>query len=270
MQRTAQVQQPTDVRLRLVALPTEHGGWGFLLEPIVLGLLVAPSAGGLLLGIAAIGAFLARHPLTLALGDRRRGKRYPRTAWAERFALLYGLTALVSFAAALVLAPQLWPALLLGAPLALVQHVYDLKKQSRELVPEVAGAWALSVSAPAIALAGGWAFVPALGLWLVLAVRAATAIVYVRAHIRRLRGLPAPSATPLVAHALGLALLVGLAAAGLVPWLAAAALAVLLGRAAYGLAPGRAVVRPATIGKRELGYGVVTVILTAVGVLVGV
>jgi hypothetical protein len=31
-------------RLRSVALPSEHGGWGLTLEPAVLGLLVAPSA----------------------------------------------------------------------------------------------------------------------------------------------------------------------------------------------------------------------------------
>ncbi|MDX2007394.1 MAG: hypothetical protein SFU83_19325 [Meiothermus sp.] len=32
----------TKVPLRSVALPNEHGGWGFTLEPILLGLLVAP------------------------------------------------------------------------------------------------------------------------------------------------------------------------------------------------------------------------------------
>lgn len=31
------------VKLRTVALPAEHGGWGFLFEPIVLGLLLAPT-----------------------------------------------------------------------------------------------------------------------------------------------------------------------------------------------------------------------------------
>ncbi|VAV92581.1 Putative membrane-spanning protein, partial [hydrothermal vent metagenome] len=30
------------VNVRSIALPTEHGGWGFTLEPILLGLLVAP------------------------------------------------------------------------------------------------------------------------------------------------------------------------------------------------------------------------------------
>lgn len=34
------------VRLKSIALPVEHGGWLFVLEPVLLGLLVVPSAGG--------------------------------------------------------------------------------------------------------------------------------------------------------------------------------------------------------------------------------
>jgi hypothetical protein len=37
--------------VRLVALPAEHGGWGLLLEPIALGLAVAPSLAGTFLGM---------------------------------------------------------------------------------------------------------------------------------------------------------------------------------------------------------------------------
>ena len=35
---------------RSVAIPTEHGGWGLTLEPVVLGLAVAPSLAGIALG----------------------------------------------------------------------------------------------------------------------------------------------------------------------------------------------------------------------------
>ncbi len=66
------------VRLRSVALPVEHGGWGLLLEPIALGLLVAPSLAGFCLSVAAAGAFLARHPLKLVMADRQRRRRLPR------------------------------------------------------------------------------------------------------------------------------------------------------------------------------------------------
>ena len=42
---------------RAVAMPSEHGGWGLTLEPVLLGLLVAWSGAGVALGIAAFSAF---------------------------------------------------------------------------------------------------------------------------------------------------------------------------------------------------------------------
>jgi YwiC-like protein len=115
-------------RLRPVALPTEHGGWGLTLEPAALGLLVAPSAAGFLLALAALFAFLARHPLKIVAGDRRRGRRFPRTALAERFALAYSLASSASFAAALAVAPahKFLYVVAAAAPLAAAQLYFDL------------------------------------------------------------------------------------------------------------------------------------------------
>src|ERR1044071_4882431 len=74
------------VSLRPLALPAEHGGWGFLFEPMLLGILVAPSWNGALVGTATLFAFLARHPLKLALHDAMRGRSYPRTAYCRALA----------------------------------------------------------------------------------------------------------------------------------------------------------------------------------------
>src|SRR5512140_1195258 len=57
------------VRSRRVALPVEHGGWGLVLEPVVLGLVVVPSIGGIWLAVAAVACFLWRQPFKLAFGD---------------------------------------------------------------------------------------------------------------------------------------------------------------------------------------------------------
>ncbi|NLF76347.1 MAG: hypothetical protein GX573_11665, partial [Chloroflexi bacterium] len=43
------------VRLKSIALPPEHGAWGFLLEPLLAGLLIAPSWAGLCLALGVIG-----------------------------------------------------------------------------------------------------------------------------------------------------------------------------------------------------------------------
>jgi hypothetical protein len=62
-----------NVRWQSIALPTEHGGWSFISEPILLGLLLTPSWGGLALAIGAFAAFLLRQPLKIVLKDVRAG-----------------------------------------------------------------------------------------------------------------------------------------------------------------------------------------------------
>jgi hypothetical protein len=258
--------KPNGVRLRTVALPTEHGGWGLSLEPVALGLVLAASPTAFCLAVATLGAFLARHPLKIAAADWRRRQRFPRTAAAERFALLYGGVAAASFAAAVALAPSpafLLP-LLLAAPMAVVQLFYDCAGRSRALWPELSGATALAAVAAAAALAGGWAAAPAFGLWAVLAARVVPTILYVRARLLRLRGKPAATAPVFVAHAAAAVAVLALARAGVVPWLAVAAVVALLARTLAGFRE-RGAVTAKRVGVRELAFGVMTVTALAAG-----
>jgi hypothetical protein len=258
------------IRLRTLALPAEHGGWGFLLEPVVLGMLLCPTLAGACLAVAAACAFLARHPLKLVLGDRRRGTAAPRTAVAARVALAYAGAALAAFAAAVALSPALvWVPVLLASPLAALAVARDAAGQSRDLAAELSGAAALAASASAITLAGGWTLPAALLLWLVLAARDATAILYVRARIRLDRGAPAGAGLAVAAH--GLLLLAGacLAAVAALPWLAVAAFAALLARAAHGVSKRRAPLKPQQLGWQELGFGALALLLLALGYRLG-
>src|SRR3954469_15856345 len=88
-------------KVRPIALPAEHGGWGFLLEPLVLAMIVAPSWIGALICVASICGFLTRQPLKLAMQDLVRGKRYPRTKWCAIFASSYAAGAFVAVTAAI-------------------------------------------------------------------------------------------------------------------------------------------------------------------------
>ncbi len=253
------------VRWRLVALPVEHGGWGFVGEPTLLGLLVAPSWAGLTLGIAALATFLIAQPLGILALDRRRGKWSPRTTAALLVGCGYATIALGGFVGALVLARQaFWQPLLVAIPLALVQVVLRVRNQGRTLAAELCGALALGAIAAMIALAAGREPRVAWALWAVLAARALTAIPYVRILLRRGRGQQVAGAPVLAAHAAVLA--VGLVAAlvGLLPWLATVALGILLARAIGGWRSQGAV--PAKIiGMREVGFGALTVALVAAG-----
>jgi hypothetical protein len=258
------------VRLRPIALPAEHGGWGFLLEPIALGLILVPSIPGLMLGLTVIGAYLIRQPMNITLVDRRRGKRYPRTSVAERFALLYAGTVVVGLGAAVALAgPRPLLPLVLASPFMLVFLAHDVRRQGRSLAAELAGPVALSATAASIVLAGEWALAASLALWAILALRAVPAVLYVRSRLRLSRGRPTSVWLPLGAHLLAIGLGVALVAADLLPWLAVLALAVLLARAAICLSALCQDVTPRIVGLTELGLGALTVLLVALGYILG-
>lgn len=231
---------------RPLALPPEHGGWGLLFEPVLLGLLVAPSAAGFAIAAGAVGTFLARHPLKLALQDRLRGKRYPRTGACELLVLAYGSVALlIAIAPLRALVPMA-----LAIPFALTQLAFDVRNKGRALWPEALGAIAPGSLASAITLAAGAPPALAATLWLLCVLRSIPSILYVR---NALRG--GSRASSLIAH--GVALVI---AALVSPYLASAtALLFIRAFVPVGNVPAK------TIGFREIGWGVVVVLIVAVG-----
>lgn len=252
--------------LKSVAMPAQHGGWSFALEPALVGLLVAPGFSGLLLGVAALMVFLLDQPLRVAIKDRRKGKRYARTRLAERTALIYaGVGALAITGAVLFAQHPFWIPLLLAVPLALVQLSLDLRNQARSATAEIAGALALAAVAPAIVLMAGWAPLAAFGLWAALALRNASAILYVRARLRIEKGKPAEAGPALLAQGALVAGLAALTAIGLTPPLALAGGVLLAGRALLGLSRWRNPAMAVQIGVRELLFGLAFCALLALG-----
>ena len=252
------------VRLKTIAIPPEHGAWGFLLEPLLLGLIVAPSLAGLCLTIAVIGAFLARHPLKIALVDWRHRKRYTRTRMAERVVLAYSLPAALGLSGAVALAGVgfLLPSVL-AVPLAVLLFAGYTRNRGRDLLPELAGASALALAASSLTLAGGETMTTALVLWGILTARDIPSILYVRARLRLERNKPLDPAPTVIAHTVGVLVVLALVWVDLAPVLALVAITMLLLRALYGLSPYRHPARPQIIGFQEIGYGLLTVILTA-------
>ncbi len=249
-----------------VALPVEHGAWSFLLEPVILGLVLAPSVAGFCLGIAALAAFLTRHPLRLAVLDYRKGTRYPRTGLAERFVLAYAGSAFVFALVAFALAQHgFMSAVFVAVPLALGALALDLRGRGRDLTAEMAGSIALGASATAIVMAGGGSERVAWMAWVLLALRAVTAIVYVRARLELERAGAPPVFGVTLVHGIALMFVLGLMSSQLAPGLAVLAFAILLLRAAYGLLSPSRGVRPQVVGVQEVGFGLVTLVLLAIG-----
>jgi hypothetical protein len=256
----------TRVNVRSIALPVEHGGWSFLAEPLVLGLLVAPSAAGFAIAVATSAGFLIRHPGRMFWKNRHRLDVSPRYGLAGRFAAGYSLVAIAGLAVAWALAGirPLVP-FLMAAPFFLLFAAYDVRHEARLLLPELLAPTAVAVSAPAIALAAGWSWQAALVLWVLLALRSIPTVLYVRARLRLEREKPYDAAASNSAHGAALLAGGGLAGAGLAPWLSVVGLGVLLVRAVVGLSRYRRPAAPKAIGFSEIAYGTLFVLLTAAG-----
>jgi hypothetical protein len=136
-----------------LALPREHGSWSLALEPLVLGLLVAPSWAGAPLAVAATAGFFLRRPIKLLL----QAKPDPRRPLA---AFCAGTLTLIA-TAALWLAAQsggwlhLWP-LIPAAVAGLVFVWFDTRGENREETAELVGVTAFALLPAAFAALADW------------------------------------------------------------------------------------------------------------------
>lgn len=252
--------------LRSVALPAEHGGWGLTLEPVLLGLLVAPSVAGMALGAAAVVAFAARTPLKLVLVDRGRHRRLTRTVLAERFAVAELVVLAGSVTVAAVTARgAYWVPLVCAIPLAVVELWYDMRSRSRRLVPELAGTLAIGSVVAAMVLADGGAGRLAVGLWFVVAARAVASVPFVRLQLARARQKPHRTLASDGAQAAALALSV--VAAALDHQLRVAPVVALVLVAGFHVVAARRDPPVATVlGVQQVVLGLMVVLASAVGV----
>jgi hypothetical protein len=254
--------------VRSLALPTEHGGWGFTLEPILLGLLTAPSATGWELAVASTAVFLARRPLKLVTTDLVRRRWLGRSAAALMIALVYVLIAAAGVVGAFVTTqgPFWWP-MIAAAPLAAIALSADARSRNRRLVPQLAGAIAMGSTVAAIGMGAGRGWVLSFGLWGVLAARDLAAIVLARGMVRRFKAKTVEAGPILVVQIVAVAAVGAMALAAAVPWLSVVAMAI-LGSVAF-VSLRRPPVPASAVGWTQMGVGLLVVLLTALGARLG-
>ena len=255
------VKKAPTVRLRLVALPVEHGAWGLLGAPLLLGLALKLSLAGGFLAVAALAFFLTRHPLRLAINDLRRKKVYPRTRWVAGFAFAYALVGISALLFALrTAAAGFWEPLIFFVALGCVQFVHDLNGRSRSFLAEASGAIALSSFAAAICLAGGTSPLVA---WLAMAslsLHAIGAIEYVAARLKLERNAEISQLQAVSIHAcMVAACILATIFFHLTSWITIAFTIVLM-RAIWGLSPYRKSARPAIVGIQEVVYSLLVMV----------
>ncbi len=268
-----QVKKPAVPKLKTskIALPTEHGGWGFLFEPIVAAVAIAFSTAGMWIAVMTIGAFLVRQPLKVFVIDRLGMRVNERALTAMYFVLGFGAIFALGLAGAVVTAG--WEPLLPFAfvlPLAAIQMYFDFSRQGRHILPELGGAVAISASAAAIALAGGMSWPAALGLWAIFVARLISSILYVRERLLLEKGKPHSKNSPLIANTIAVAAVAALASFGLAPALVIFAMLILLGRAIEGLSINRRKMKAMKIGIFEVIYGTITVLAVIIGHYTGI
>jgi hypothetical protein len=252
---------------RTVAIPTEHGGWGLTLEPVLLGVIVAFSWSGVAIGLSAFLAFLIRTPLKLALVDRRRHRSLPRTRLATRLAIIE-LAALVALVASAVAgAGTRWMIPVACAlPLFAIELWFDVRSRGRRLVPELCGAVGISAVAASIVIAGDGDERLAVAAWMILAARPLASIPYVRTQIARTRRRTPSLAATDAFQATGAAL--AMLAVAVDDRVLLGTCAVVIAALAQSTATRRGhVAAVKVIGLRQMAIGLAIVAATATGAL---
>lgn len=218
------------VSARRLLLPSEHGSWALAFEPVVLGLLVAPSGGGACIAGAVAAGFFARKPARLGWGRLASKDAAVRRA-ARRAALLLGTMAagFVAGAAALAGAHVLLPFVAV-VPGAAFFAWCDRSGRVRSLAAEMTGAAMCALPLAAMALAAGKTFAPAFSLAALAAARSLPTITLVRALLRGGDGGSFPSAFAWQAVAL-----LGIGALWRAAWLPLGAVFVTLALAARAM-----------------------------------
>ena len=252
---------------RAVAMPSEHGGWGLTLEPVLLGLIIAWSTAGVALGVAALTAFLLRTPAKLVAVDLRRGRWLHRSRLALRIAIVDAAVLAVAVAVAIASAGWSWlvPVLVAG-PLVAIELSFEIRSRGRRLIPELCGAVGVAAVTASIVLAGDHAVRLAVGLWLVLAARAVGAIPFVRVQIFRLlhrQGRPVWHSDLAQAVAVAMATVAVIADPRLLLGLAGVVVLAIAQSVWVRQAP----IPAKRLGVRQMAVGLALVALTAAGVL---
>jgi len=211
-------------------LPKEHGSWSLVLEPLALGLLVAPSFAGGALATAAFAGFLARRPLKVALAPEFSERRCA----ARRTLVMLSALAVAGLFEAVVTGGwrPLWP-LLLAAPLGGLFAYFDAQGDSRAAAAELAGSAAFAMLPAVFAVQAGWATAPALALAAVSLGRSLPTVMTVRTCLRLRKGESVDPTAPLLAAFAAGVVLLALALAHRVPPLIVVGAALLFARSAW-------------------------------------
>lgn len=244
-----------------VALPKEHGAYGFTLEPLLLALLAGFSWPGFLLACGSLLAFFAHQPIKILFNGNKTLRRP-----AYGFLLVYGLLTILFFSLYLRQVPlQTAYPFLAALAVMLFYLALDLMKYSRVMVIQILAPAAIALIAVSIVLADNWSYLQAWGLWLILAARFIPTPFYIRTRLHLERGKPANRLAAVASAILANLMILVLCFFRIIPWFALLPLTVLSARTLFGLSKYRRKTTVKKVGMLEFAYGLLLVLFSAAG-----
>lgn len=251
-----------------IILPSEHGSWSLLFEPLLTGFAIAFSPASPWVALMTIGAFFARQALKTCVLAR---KNHPLAKTAGKFLSLFVLIAGAGFFGVVVnSSPWAFFPLLVATPLATQQLVLDISTRGRSLVAELAGAVAISSSIAVMALADEIGLPGSIALWVVLTGRFVPSILYVRNRLLIEKGKRVDRISPNLAHVVSSLIVTVLAAVGLASFFTVGVFVFLLIRSMIGLSGIRKGTNAMVIGIWEVVFGALTIASIIAGYYAGI
>jgi hypothetical protein len=237
--------------------PKEHGSWSLAFEPLVLGLLVAPSLSGGLLATALAAVFFARRPLRLMVREQRAERR----RLAQKALIACGLVALTALVTILAHSGGAW--MIWVTPMAVCGGVFayfDAQGAGREELAEIAGAATFAFAPAVIASLAGWSYAAGMSLALVMLGRSVPTVMFVRSYLRAAKTGARHVVPALVAASSAILVTSVLVGEKQAPMVALVFVGLLAIRAGALLGEALGCVRARTLGMSEAIAGVVFVI----------
>jgi hypothetical protein len=194
---------PTLRQIMRVAMPAEHGGWSFLVEPIALGILVAPRLISLVIAGFYLSAFFLYQPLRPLWADISKARVTPRGHTALYAVMFFGGVALVCLVVMLMTEWRVIIPLMIFAVLGATQFIWSARAGQRTLLREFIAAAAVATSVMAMAVAANTSYVFVGLLWLIMLSRAASTLFHIRQFLYFQRGKPHYRAVDIGLHCLG-------------------------------------------------------------------
>lgn len=249
-----------------VAIPREHGSWGFVIEPLLLSLIVAFTLEGILLALATFFLFLSNQPIKIVLNKSASKKNRSLGKFVLALYFLVAL-ALLSYPLLNLSFKLLLP--FFAALLIMLIYLFSvLSKLSRNLLVEFLPILAMTlVAITIVTIDNSFSFNPII-FGLLLLSRAVPTVIYINTKVKESRGLKFSVLPTHLSHFLFLLFIIWASLVNLLPPLTILGTLILTARSIIGFSKFNFTKTIKQIGVVEFIYGALFVITNGIVFLI--